>query len=317
MYSLHHEPLGALDMTFEQYSNIEFSLYHSVPLPEGIDMAKIGDLDDIAYDTIRMALKHEKKSTELEPLVAFTASSFGNAAGFNMLYPMAMNPYEHLMDIFLSKKLLFMAGNADDLKSQYDFRLSSRQDSLRRLGALATSHKMLKSGNNQFSGYVLDNRFSLQPALRKVLEENAAGKANALSKSKLKAKLESTRQASVSDSLFQETLLSLKRQGFVASSKRGYFHIQSIDDMLEGLAHHHGLRFAIKETMKQMVYAAEKRFGKSFAFTSLTDIKVVDKIEDRWLFVEDELVRKQDRILLLERQLADYKASLEQCRKQL
>jgi hypothetical protein len=211
-----------------------------------IDWNLIDEAKDILRGKIKTLLKQEGNSEYLKPIVNFTVDSYENWIMYKQLHPNSIsNPWIPTTGI-LQNGYIYLASDKRDLIDTYNKKVySNAEDETRgNLGIIAKSSK-----EREFSGFLVDNRQSVQMLVFEFLKREASGMHNAKGTRKISEFLVKQKIRMSEQAIRTRITIPLKRAGLIGSSTTGFFFINSVDDLIQAYKHHKGKMRAIQKTL--------------------------------------------------------------------
>ena len=237
------------------YQYIESFIFYNSELvenkaPSPFDEKKILNVTDYFYEKIKIALgKDQTRSEEYKHYISATYNILDSFYHYELMHPNShSNPWTDLF-VLCSKGYFLMCEDKENLKDLIgDKKLSSivgkNQDVHNNMGVLAKG--ALKS--NRLSGFIMDERFSLQNILFDFLNENAKGFDSAYSSRIITKSLEKKGNR-YSKQLVSLMLNSMKRTGLIGSTTKGYFMLTTDLDIHKSISYHKSIVDGLNSTI--------------------------------------------------------------------
>lgn len=223
--------------------------------PNEIDWELLSDARERFKEKLRSKLGNEKNSETLKPLILFTTDSFENSLMYSMMHPNAKNNSWVYTDEIIKKGILFMATDDKDMIKDYYPKALENNIENNNIGVLATV-----KDEKKFSGFFIDDRLRTQSKVYLYLREVANGHYNAKSKDSIRLDLKERGINITTTYLNYNILLPLKRAAIVGATSRGFYFINSEEDLQMSYDFHHKKYDAIGQTMA-LIEARAKYLG--------------------------------------------------------
>lgn len=247
--SIEHKKLNLSERnykTIEQYIFENSSIVESKD-PEEIDWDVVDDGKEMLRERIQKMLRFEGKSDFLKPIINFTVDSFENSLIYNQLHPTSSaNPWKATNHI-LANGYLFIASDKKEIIQEYkkDIFKSASEDSQNNIGIVTKTNKLTKKP----SGFILDNRHNIQTIIFDFLRKEAVGVNNSIGMKDIVEYLRNQNIVKSEQTVRDNALIPLKRAGLIGSYSKGFFYIDSIDDLKYTFKSHMEKKEAIERTL--------------------------------------------------------------------
>lgn len=226
---------------------------HSVP--QEIDWDLIDDAKDILRTRIKGILKKEADSNHLKPIIKFTVDSYENWLIYYHLHPYSVsNPWVPTNGI-MENGYIYIASDDRDLLDHYQKKVYQKADSTTRgnIGIIAKSAK-----ENEFSGFLVDNRHNTQMLVFEFLKREAKGMSYAKDFEKIRKFLATQDIKMDVQAIRSKITIPLKRAGLIGSSTNGFFYIDTIEDLILSYRHHKEKSLGIQRTLNLYIEKGKK-----------------------------------------------------------
>jgi len=246
------------DLT-QYYGLVQFALENSALVEKEtqheIDWKFINDAKDIIRNKFRTLLgRWFVKDTRFGPMLDFTIDTMGYDLVYKMMHPETdANPWYGCEKIFEDGYLFLGTDDEDQQKTYRKDMFVNVEDAYRHnLGFIAFS-KTEKNEAKSFSGFVVDNRLSLQQQVLTYIKEHAHG----VTHSKKKSQILSYFNDRNADTFRLPVIFqNLKKLGMMGSTNQGFFFMESAADYQASYDFHKVLINGHKATVRALVDAA-------------------------------------------------------------
>lgn len=256
--SIEHKNLHLNERNYkaiEQYIFENSSIVESEK-PKEIDWDVVDDGKEMLRERIQKILQFEGKSEFLKPIINFTVDSFENSLIYNQLHPTSSaNPWNATNHI-LSNGYLFIASDKKEIIQEYkkDIFKSAEEDSRNNIGIITKTNKSTK----KLSGFILDNRHNIQAIVFEFLREYAIGVHNSIGMKEIVAHLREKNIEKSEQAVREKALIPLKRAGLIGSYSKGFFFINSVNDLRYTYKSHLEKKEAIERTLRLYIEKGNK-----------------------------------------------------------
>lgn len=236
-YLIQRQGLKEITFSKDGYKELEMWVLENIKYEDSeqeLDWNYILDAKDILFSTIKSKLGHEKNSDELKPFIYETVDTFEKFLIFGSNATSYINPWSYAHNILKDGGCLHLVTDDYDVLRHYSPKTveNKKGDLGKNIGVLAASKKVIKkSETNDYSGLLIDNRYSTQTVVYRHLLEFAQGKNNAKSANKILEFLKKAGKYIDEPTLKNNVLFPLKRQGLIGSSNNGYYSITDFSDI--------------------------------------------------------------------------------------
>lgn len=215
--------------------------------PNEIDWEAVDNGKELLREQIQRKLRFEGKSEYLKPIINFTVDAFENSLIYNQLHPTSRaNPWNATNHI-LSNGYLFIASDKKEVMQEYkkDILKTASEDSQNNIGIVTKTNKPTK----KLSGFILDNRHNIQTIIFDFLRKDAVGVDNSIGMKDIVEHLRNQNIVKSEQTVRDNALIPLKRAGLIGSYSKGFFYINSIDDLKYTFKSHMEKKEAIERTL--------------------------------------------------------------------
>jgi len=198
-----------------------------------VDWNFVLDAKDILETEIKLKLGKEGDSITLKPFINNTLDNFEKELVFQYSSTLTVNPWTATNNILIKNGCLYLITDEEAVFKEYNSRIieNRKPEELNNIGILAANNKKVKKyEKNEFSGLIIDNRYSTQNIVFDYLNLSAKGKNNQKTLKEIQEYLRNLKRYVDDNILKGNILLPLKRQGLIGSLQ-GYFAICSEDDL--------------------------------------------------------------------------------------
>ncbi|GEM_PF-4633047 len=251
-YIFYSKNIKEISLTEAVYNELGIYILENYDSENGnlpiIDWDFIEKMTELLQDKIKKQLGTEKNSSFLKPFIDSTIDSFEKQLIFYYSHKnQEINPWNAAFQILQNGCLYLISGNRDVFKEFYPKML---QNDSKNVGIIAVNkRKPQKSNENKFAGFVVDNRHNLQTVVYNLLQEFAKGHQNAVKAEKIKQLLAEKNREINLQTLKNNILLVLKRQGLIGSKTSGFYFIENEEDLRETHFFHSQKLNRIKTTL--------------------------------------------------------------------
>jgi len=206
----------------QEYSNIQWDL--------------VEEYRYMYKDALQRKMGFEGMSDFMKPFVLFSTNLFENWCVFEFMKMNQTNPWGGILSTILESGLIYFISDDRYVLKELDKDIlkSAKDEYAGNLGVVAKPN----NGKNKTSGFIVDNRHSSQILVRDFIQTNASGRENAINVEKIMNFLYSINRTPSLSEIKSNILIPLKREGLVGSSSKGYYYINSIDDIIDTYMHH-------------------------------------------------------------------------------
>lgn len=223
-------------------------------VPSEVDWDKIDDQVSGFTEYISHSLGKENDSQE--SFVLFSAKCFENWVTYRTMYPdSSSNPWSRTVSMMRRGRLLFVSDQLEELQTVAKSRVSFDDQTKGNIGVV------IKGKPPQTSGFVIDNRFDVQKKVLSFLRHSAPNRHSPVSLRRIKEHLADMNIDWPIDAIQIKITTPLKKAGVVGSTGKGFFVIESLDDLIASYCFHLPKSISINAILKQ--YEARAReFGE-------------------------------------------------------
>ena len=191
---------------------------------------KVYTFQDRLYGTIN----GELNDTRLKKLTDFSVKCYEKCITYESMYPQSTsNPWQPVVKILECGRLLYVSDSLNELK---DFTNSiSRSVSEKNRGNIGI---VVKGQAPTIGGFVIDERYDMQKIVYAFLRREAPSHEDPVSLSKIKDYLKGLGHSWSIDAIQIKITTPLKKTGRVGSTGKGFFAIQTLDDLISSYRFH-------------------------------------------------------------------------------
>jgi len=219
--------------------------------PREIDWKFIDDAKEVVRSHFQELLGPGRRfESRIKPMLDFTIEAIENEFIYQMMHPVSdANPWLACEEIFRKGYLFYGLDNLDEIQD-YNPGLarSIPQEYHSNLGFIALSETE-SNHREAFTGFVVDNRLTLQHVVYSYLRQNANGWAHPKRKKDIEQHIEAN---NLNPYRLPIILQNLKRVGVVGSINKGYFCLNSREDFEATISSHYRLKNGVEATIKAM-----------------------------------------------------------------
>jgi hypothetical protein len=244
----------------EDYKFIESFIFHNSSLlelnkPVDFDENSLLNITDYFYEKIKTVLsKEELNSEQYKYFVNTTYSVLDSFYQYELMHPKShFNPWSDIF-VLCTQGYFLLCENKSDLKGLID------SDALRKIvsekgGVSNNNMGVLAKGqlkSNKLSGFIMDERFSLQNVLYDILNTKAQGYNRALNSKKIVKELANhpSLGRSFRKEFISNILNSMKKAGIIGSSTKGFFTFHSNEDIQKSIDFHQSIVDGFNKTIR-------------------------------------------------------------------
>ncbi|MDP3147237.1 MAG: hypothetical protein Q8T03_06590 [Bacteroidota bacterium] len=242
-------------LTERNYHSIEQSIFENPNVVEAdniqsVDWAMVDDAKVIFKNKIQKLLKNEGTSEHLKPIVKCTVDAYEYWLTYSLYFPKSQNNPWIATSNIINNGYLFLVSDNRDVIDQYQKKIYNKVDNNTKgnIGIIA------KSSKNDFSGFLVDERVSVQALVLNYLKTHGNGLSNAKNINQIVKHLSEHNNLNSSHLYIKNFVnLPLKRAGIIGSTNSGYYFIDSYEDLLFTYKNHVEKRDAIERTINTFI----------------------------------------------------------------
>ena len=205
----------------------------------------------------RKAINGEQNDTRLKKFTDFSLKCYEQWITYESMYPKSTsNPWQPAVKILECGRLLYVSDSLNELKN---FTNSiSRSVNKKNQGNIGI---VVKGQAPTIRGFVIDDRYDIQKIVYAFLRREAPDHTSPVSLSNIKAYLKTLGHSWSIDAIQIRITTPLKKTGFVGSTVKGFFVIQTIDDLISSYRFHRTKVVSINTILKQY-QVRSREFGE-------------------------------------------------------
>ncbi len=222
-----------------------------------VDWEKIDKKVYAFQDRLYKAINGEQNDTRLKKFTDFSLKCYEQWITYESMYPKSTsNPWQPAVKILECGRLLYVSDSLNELKN---FTNSiSRSVNKKNQGNIGI---VVKGQAPTIRGFVIDDRYDIQKIVYAFLRREAPDHTSPVSLSNIKAYLKTLGHSWSIDAIQIRITTPLKKTGFVGSTVKGFFVIQTIDDLISSYRFHRTKVVSINTILKQY-QVRSREFGE-------------------------------------------------------
>lgn len=222
-----------------KYISLQQAAFEEAPKIESdenpdVDWEKIDKKVYAFQDRLYGTINGDLNDTRLKKFTDFSVKCYENCITYESMYPQSTsNPWQPVVKILECGRLLYVSDSLNELK---DFTNSiSRNVSEKNRGNIGI---VVKGQAPTIGGFVIDERYDIQKIVYAFLRREAPSHEAPVSLSKIKDYLKGLGHSWSIDAIQIKITTPLKKTGFVGSTGKGFFVIQTSDDLIASYRFH-------------------------------------------------------------------------------
>ena len=202
------------------------------------------------------SLSSSNDEERLKPLISFSTDCFEKSRIYREMYPKSVsNPWEPTMRILRRGRLFYISDKQDELAGlSKSISRSINETSQGNVGII------VKGKSPRLGGFVIDDRYEIQKKILHFLSTSARGRNNPASLKDIQDYLLGVGVEWTSGTIQVNGTTPLKKTGVIGSTMRGFFVIESEDDLIAAYCFHLTKTISIKTILRQYQTRA-REFG--------------------------------------------------------
>lgn len=232
-------PFSGFKFDQRKYISLQQAAFEEAPQIESdetpdVDWEKIDKKVYAFQDRLYGTINGELNDTRLKKLTDFSLKCYENCITYEAMYPQSTsNPWQPTVKILECGRLLYVSDSLNELK---DFTNSiSKSVNKKNRGNIGI---VVKGKAPTIGGFVVDDRYDIQKIVYSFLWQEAPSHESPVSLSKIQAYLKTLGYTwSIGDIQIKITT-PLKKTGFVGSTGKGFFVIQTLNDLISSYCFH-------------------------------------------------------------------------------
>lgn len=199
-----------------------------------VDWEKIDKKVDAFQDRLYEAFNGQSNDARLKKFTDFSLKCYEQCITYKSMYPQSTsNPWQPVVKILECGRLLYVSDSLNELKN---FTNSiSRSVSEKNRGNIGI---VVKGKSPTIGGFVIDDRYDIQKIVYSFLRQEAPDHTIPVSLSTIQAYLKERGHRWSIDAIQIKTTTPLKKTGLVGSTGKGFFVIQTLDDLISSYRFH-------------------------------------------------------------------------------
>lgn len=222
-----------------KYISLQQAAFEEAPKIESdenpdVDWEKIDKKVYAFQDRLYGTINGDLNDTRLKKFTDFSVKCYEKCITYESMYPQSTsNPWQPVVKILECGRLLYVSDSLNELK---DFTNSiSRSVSEKNRGNIGI---VVKGKAPTIGGFVIDDRYDIQKIVYSFLLQEAPDHTSPVSLSKIKDYLKDLGHSWSIDAIQIKITTPLKKTGFVGSTGKGFFVIQTPDDLISSYRFH-------------------------------------------------------------------------------
>ena len=244
-----------------KYISLQQAAFEEAPKIESdenpdVDWEKIDKKVYAFQDRLYGTINGDLNDTRLKKFTDFSVKCYEKCITYESMYPKtASNPWQPVVKILECGRLLYVSDSLNELK---DFTNSiSRSVSKKNRGNIGI---VVKGQSPTIRGFVIDDRYDIQKIVYSFLLQDAPDHTSPVSLSKIQDYLKDLGHSWPIDAIQIKITTPLKKTGFVGSTGKGFFVIQTIDDLISSYRFHRTKVDSINTIIEQY-HIRSREFG--------------------------------------------------------
>jgi len=236
----------------EYQSTTQFALENSALIepktPQEIDWDVLDNARDYLSERLKEQLGHERNSDTLKPVIRFTIDTYETYLQYKMMHPNSSNNLWVPTFEILDNGYVFLISNNNDIISEYDI-FTYKNEWQKEIPPNAISFIAKAKEDKQFKRLSFDKHLTIKEEVCDYLNGNN-GEKKAYTKGEILKYLTSKEFKVTPKQLNQIVLKPLREMGIIDSSSKGYYFINSKEDIQRAYNRHHTEYISAKKKMK-------------------------------------------------------------------
>ena len=195
--------------------------------------------------------------TRLKKFTDFSVKCYENCITYESMYPQSTsNPWQPVVKILECGRLLYVSDSLNELKDFTNNSISSSVSKKNR-GNIGI---VVKGQAPTIRGFVIDDRYDIQKIVYSFLRREAPSHESPVSLSKIQAYLKTLGYTWSIGNIQIKITTPLKKTGFVGSTSKGFFVIQTLNDLISSYRFHRTKVDSINTIIEQY-HIRSREFG--------------------------------------------------------
>ncbi len=232
-------PFSGFKFDQRKYISLQQAAFEEAPQIESdetpdVDWEKIDKKVYAFQNRLYGTINGDLNDTRLKKFTDFSVKCYEKCITYESMYPQSTsNPWQPVVKILECGRLLYVSDSLNELK---DFTNSiSRSVSEKNRGNIGI---VVKGKAPTIRGFVIDDRYDIQKIVYAFLRREAPDHMSPVSLSTIQAYLKTLRHSWSIDAIQIKITTPLKKTGFVGSTGKGFFVIQTSDDLIASYRFH-------------------------------------------------------------------------------
>lgn len=232
-------PFSGFKFDQRKYISLQQAAFEEAPQIESdetpdVDWEKIDKKVYAFQNRLYGTINGELNDTRLKKFTDFSVKCYEKCITYESMYPQSTsNPWQPVVKILECGRLLYVSDSLNELK---DFTNSiSRSVSEKNRGNIGI---VVKGQAPTIGGFVIDERYDIQKIVYAFLRREAPSHEDPVSLSKIKDYLKGLGHSWSIDAIQIKITTPLKKTGRVGSTGKGFFVIQTLDDLISSYRFH-------------------------------------------------------------------------------
>lgn len=216
---------GSFELSAAKYEALEQAAFEEAPRmeaiePDTVDWSQVDEKVSAFEVKLTESLSRVQRSDDSERFITFSSKCYENFLAYRGMYPNGSNPWNPTTHL-LHYGRIFVIGDTE------------RKDGRSDVTAL------VRGVEPKPTAMPVDDRFTLQARLLAFLKTDARGHANKVTLKQMARHLQESMGISMNEAAIQVKLtVPLKRAGVIGSSSKGFFFIESEEDLIQSYCFH-------------------------------------------------------------------------------
>lgn len=237
----------------EYQSATQFALENSALVesetPQKIDWDVLDNARDYLSERLKDELGHEKNSDTLKPVIRFTIDTYETYLQYKMMHPNSSNNLWLPTFEILGSGYIFLISNNNDIVSEYNV-YTYENEWQKEIPPNAISFIAKAKGDKKFKGLSFDKHLSIKEEVCDYLKGNEGTEKRVYAKAEILKHLSSEGFKITRKQLNKIVLTPLKEMGIIDSSSKGFYYINSNEDIQRAYNRHHSEYIIAKKKME-------------------------------------------------------------------
>ena len=233
-------PFSGFKFDQRKYISLQQAAFEEAPQIESdetpdVDWEKIDKKVYAFQNRLYGTINGELNDTRLKKFTDFSVKCYEKCITYESMYPQSTsNPWQPVVKILEYGRLLYVSDSLNELKD-FTNNSISRSVSKKNRGNIGI---VVKGKAPTIRGFVIDDRYDIQKIVYAFLRREAPDHMSPVSLSTIQAYLKTLRHSWSIDAIQIKITTPLKKTGFVGSTGKGFFVIQTSDDLIASYRFH-------------------------------------------------------------------------------